>query len=119
MVFIYFCGYILRILSDVLEKLLTKNLLHHSCRAKSYSHYSVKKSLSQTNGVAVWFAVKKRYCVLAPKVYRKCLCAEVGKTHIGFSANERALLFALYVAVSDLSVGVLFLRTNHDAQDVR
>ena len=119
MVFIYFCGYILPILSDVLEMLLTKNLLHHSYRAKSCSHYSVKKSLSQTNGVAVWFAAKKRYCVLAPKEYRKCLYAGVCKTRIGFSANERALLFALYVAVSDLSVGVLFLRTNHDAQDVR
>ena len=116
--FVYFCGYILRILSDVLEK-MRKNRLHHSYHEKSYRHYSVKKSLSQTNGVAVWFAVKKRYCVLAPKVYRKCLCAEVGKTHIGFSANERVLLFALYVAVSDLSVGVLFLRTNRDAQDVR
>ena len=103
MVFIYFCGYILPILSDVLEKLLTKNLLHHSYRAKSCSHYSVKK----------------RYCVLAPKEYRKCLYAEVGKTRIGFSANEKALLFALYVAVSGLSVAVLFLRTNHDAQDVR
>ena len=119
MVFIYFCGYILRILSDVLEKLLTKNLLHHSYRAKSCSHYSVKKSLSQTNDFVVWFAEKKRYCVLAPKVYRKCLCAEVGKTRIGFSANERALLFALYVAVSGLSVGVLFLRMNRDARGVR
>ena len=88
MVFIYFCGYILRILSDVLEKLLTKNLLHHSYRAKSCFHYSVKKSLSQTNGVAVWFAAKKRYCVLAPKECRKCLYAEVGKTRIGFSASS-------------------------------
>ena len=119
MVFIYFCGYILRILSDVLEKLLTKNLLHHSYRAKSCSHYSAKKSLSQTNGVAVWFAAKKRYCVLAPKEYRKCLYAEVGKTRIDFSANERVLLFALYVAVSGLYVAVLFLRMNRDARGVR
>ena len=79
----------------------------------------MKKSLSQTNGVAVWFAAKKRYCVLAPKEYRKCLYAEVGKTRIGFSANERVLLFALYVAVSGLSVAVLFLRTNRGAQGVR
>ena len=116
--FVYFCGYILRILSDVLGK-MRKNRLHHSYHEKNCRRYSVKKSPGQTNDAAAWFAEKKSYYVLARKEYRKSLCAEVGKTRIDFSASERGHLVALYVAAIGQSVAVLFLRMYHDVRDVR